>query len=275
MAQAAPKGATAASVWLFTGPHVVIVQRIAGPMQPVVWVGVLVIPTLRSEFVAALPRPKVGHMKNHILAKRFAASLLATALFSSLSADISIASAEDGSTPAADPRLAMITALEALGPHPSLGDQANVFARLIGTWGVEYTDFSQDGKETHRSGELIIGWVLDGRGIQDVWIVDPSGARKEREVYTDVRYFDPKTRTWPAIFVDPEHASVAKFTGTAVGDDRIVLVTQDFADKETRWSVNDLRPNSFVWREEESSDGGKTWRLQAQHQMKRRSEAAP
>ena len=53
-----------------------------------------------------------------------------------------------------------------------------------------------------------------------------------------------------------------------------MLATQDFDDKESRWSANDLRPNSFVWREEESSDGGKTWRLQAQHQMQRRSEAS-
>jgi hypothetical protein len=215
-------------------------------------------------------------MKNHIFTQRFAAGVLAAALFSSLSPGISIAApAQAGDTPASDPRLDMVTALEALDPHPSLGDQAKVFGRLIGTWNVEYTDFSKDGKQMHRSGELIVGWVLDGRAIQDLWIVDPSGTREEREVYTDVRYFDPKSRTWPAIFFDPEHASVARFTGGAVGDDRIVLDTQDFADKETRWSVNEIRPNSFVWREEESSDGGKTWELLAQHQMKRRGAAPP
>ncbi|HWZ63599.1 MAG TPA: hypothetical protein VNX02_11290 [Steroidobacteraceae bacterium] len=215
-------------------------------------------------------------MKNQILAQRLAAGWLAAALLSSLSLGTSIAApARAGNPPATDPRLDMVTALEALGPHSSLGDQAKVFGRLIGTWEVEYTDFSKAGKVTHRSGELIIGWIMDGRAIQDLWIVDPSGTRKEREVYTDVRYFDPRSRTWPAIFIDPEHASVAKFTGGAVGDDRIVLETQDFDNKETRWSANDIRPNSFVWREEESSDGGQTWRLQAQHQMKRRRAAQP
>jgi hypothetical protein len=117
------------------------------------------------------------------------------------------APAKAGDTPASDPRLDMVTALEALGPHPSLGDQAKVFGRLVGTWDVEYTDFAKDGKVIHRSGELIVGWVMDGRVIRDLWIVDPSGTRKEREVYTDVRYFDPKSRTSPAIFIDPEHAS--------------------------------------------------------------------
>jgi hypothetical protein len=207
-------------------------------------------------------------MNTHILTQRVAAGWLAAALFCSIAAP-----ANAGDTPIADPRLDMVTALEALGPLASLGDQAKVFGRLVGTWQVEYSDFSKDGKVTHRSGELIVGWIMDGRAIQDLWIVDPTGTRKEREVYTDVRYFDPKSRTWPAVFVDPEHASVARFTGGSVGDDRIVLETQDFGDNETRWSANDIRPDSFVWREEESSDGGKTWRLLAQHQMKRRGEA--
>jgi hypothetical protein len=164
----------------------------------------------------------------------------------------------------------MVTALKALGPHPSLGDQADVFGRLVGTWDVEYTDFSKDGKITHRTGEFIVGWIMDGRVIQDFWIVYPSGTRKDREVYTDLRYYDPKSRTWPSTVIDPEHASVASFAGGAVGD-RIVLNTKDFGGADTRWSINNLRADSFVWREEESLDGGKTWRLSAEHHMKRRA----
>jgi hypothetical protein len=77
---------------------------------------------------------------------------------------------------ATDPRLDMVTALQARGPHPSLADRAKVLDRVIGTWDVEYTDFSKDGKVTHRSGEFIVGWVMDGRAIQDFGIVYPSGA---------------------------------------------------------------------------------------------------
>ena len=38
---------------------------------------------------------------------------------------------------ARDPRLDMVTSLQAMEPHPSLGDQAKVFGRLVGTWDVE------------------------------------------------------------------------------------------------------------------------------------------
>ena len=169
----------------------------------------------------------------------------------------------------------MVTALQSRGPNPALGDQAKVYDRLVGTWDVAYTDFSKDGKVTHRSGEFIVGWVMDGRAVQDFWIVYPSGARKEREVYTDLRYYDSKSRTWPSTFIDVEHASIARFTGGAVGGDRIVLETLDFDGTDTRWSINDLRPDTFVWREEESLDGGKSWRLTAEHHMKRRGAVPP
>ena len=161
---------------------------------------------------------------------------------------------------ATDPRLGLVTELNATGPHPALGDQAEVVGRLVGTWDVEYTNFAKDGKATHRTGEFIVGWVMDGRAIQDLWIVHPSGTRKDREVYSDLRWFDVKSRAWHAAFLDPEHSSLARFTGVPVGHDRFVLETQDFGE-QTRWSANDIRPDSFVWREESSSDGGKTWRL--------------
>jgi hypothetical protein len=178
-----------------------------------------------------------------------------------------------GSAPAADPPRDLFAALEAPRPSPLLGDQAQALGRVVGTWDVEYTDFAKDGTATHRTGEFIVGWVMDGHAIQDLWIVNPSGKRKDREVYTDLHYFDSQTRTWHATFFDPEHGSVARFTGGPVGEDRFVLETQDLGSPQTRWSFNDIRRDSFVWRDEASSDGGKTWRLQAEYRMTRRGPA--
>jgi len=215
-------------------------------------------------------------MRISLITRWFALWLLASFCLSGVSLSIGASTnGKPGDAVATDPRLDLVTAIEAKSPHPSLGDQAKIFDRLVGTWDVEYSDFSKDGKVTQRSGEFIVGWVMDGRAIQDFWIVYPSGARKDREVYTDLRYYDPKSGTWAAAFIDPEHASVARFTGHAVGDDRLVVETRDFDGTDTRWSINEIRADSFVWREEESLDGGKTWRLLAEHHMKRRGAARP
>jgi hypothetical protein len=207
--------------------------------------------------------------------KKHHAAWLVAGLLSSLSACSRVAASEkDGNAPAIDPRLRLVSELNATSPHPSLGDQAEVVGRLVGTWDVEYTQFAKDGKATHRTGEFIVGWVMDGRAIQDLWIVNPSATRKDREVYTDLHWFDAKSREWRSAFVDPEHGSVARFTGGPVGHDRFVLETQDFGSEQTRWSANDIRPDSLVWRDEASSDGGETWKLRAEYKMKRRG-AAP
>ena len=205
--------------------------------------------------------------------KRSTVWLLTVLALTTLGAGAAAAAEGDPGLPA-DPRLDMIARLLAPGPHPSLGKPAEVFGRLVGTWDVEYADVSKDGKVLHRTGELVIGWVLDGRAIQDIWVVNPWGSHTEREVFTDVRYFDPKSGTWPAIFVDPQAASVARFTGGAVGDDRIVLDSPDLGHEHTRWSFNEIRPDAFSFRDEASDDGGKSWRLQSDYHMKRRGAVA-
>ena len=185
------------------------------------------------------------------------------------------ATGKAGNAAAADPRFDMVTALRAMGPHPSLGDQAKDFGRFVGTWDGEYNEFSKDGKTARSSGEWIFGWVMDGRAIQDLFIIHPSEAHKEGFIGTTLRYFDPKSRTWSVSFIDPEDDVVETLTGGAVGDDRIVLLSQNTDGKESRWSFEDIRPDSWVFRDERSSDGGKTWRLREVDHLKRRGEAPP
>lgn len=211
-------------------------------------------------------------MRNNIFARWPNVWLLAGALLSWASLGIGggAATKKALTAPMTDPRLDMVTALPAMGPHPSLGDQAKVFGRFVGTWDGEYTEFSKDGTATHSSGEWIFGWVMDGRAIQDLFIIHPSAAHQEGFVGTSLRYFDPKSGTWSVTFVDPENNSVATLTGGAVGDNRIVLHKQNADGRETRWSFDDIRPDSWVFRDEETRDGGKTWRLREEDHMMRR-----
>jgi hypothetical protein len=216
-------------------------------------------------------------MKKGTFTKLFAVRLLASVvlLWVSLGITSAAATGKAENAPATDPRLDMVTALQATGPHPSLGDQAKDFGRFVGTWDGEYNEFSKDGKATRSSGEWIFGWVMDGRAIQDLFIIHPSAAHKEGFIGTTLRYFDPKSGTWSVTFIDPENGAVETLTGIAVGDDRIMLLSQNTDGKQSRWSFDDIRPDSWIFRDERSGDGGKTWQLQEEDHMKRRGVAPP
>ena len=208
--------------------------------------------------------------------KHYAVWLLASGFLVWVSLIIGGAAATGRSTtePATDPRLDMVAILQAMGPHPSLGEQAEVFGRFVGVWDGEYTEFSKDGKTTHSSGEWTFGWVMDGRAMEDLFIIHPSAVRKERYIGTTLRYFDPKSATWSVTFVDPENGAVETLSGGAVGDDRIVLHSGSTDGRKSRWSFDQIRADSWVFRDEVSSDGGTTWRLREEDHMKRRG-AAP
>jgi hypothetical protein len=172
-----------------------------------------------------------------------------------------------------DPRRDMITTLEARGPHSSIRDQAQTFDRFVGTWDCDYASFKEDGTTKHAKGEVIFGWVLDGRAVQDIWIWRDKDSSGERELGTTVRFFDPKIGKWRIIWIDPVSPAIKLLTGGAVGD-RIVLEGKADDSVSMRWSFNEIRNDSFIWRGEKSRDDGKTWRLTDEYHLKRRS-AAP
>jgi len=175
------------------------------------------------------------------------------------------------SAPTSDPRRDMIKALEAPGPHPSLGDQARVFDRIAGTWDCDYSFHLDNGTVRHSKGELLVGWILDGRAVQDLFITYPANGEKERRIGTTIRFFDTALKQWRIVFISPQFNYVVTVQGGLEGD-RIVLRGTDSTDgAPIRWSFNDIKPDSFVWRGEKSRDGGKTWKMEEEHHMNRRS----
>lgn len=164
----------------------------------------------------------------------------------------------------------MIDALSAIAPHPSLGEEAHVFDRFIGTWDCDYTRHLDDGSTRHAKGELEFGWILDGRAIQDIWISYPTEAGKPRDIGTTVRFLDTRSKLWRVIFVNPTYGALMDMKGGQEGD-RIVLRGVDDDGTMLRWSFNDITAEKFTWRGEKSRDGGKTWELEEEHHMTRRT----
>lgn len=165
----------------------------------------------------------------------------------------------------------MIRALGADGPHPSLGEQAQVFDRFVGTWNADYTNFAPDGAVLERStGQVLFGWILDGRAVQDIWTWE-SGDASQAGSGTTIRYFDTAAGVWQVIWILPQSGLFLTLRGGMVGD-RIVLEGENADGSRRRWSFNDIGPDAFTWRGERSEDAGSTWHPNAEYRMTRAAE---
>src|SRR5215469_482545 len=141
---------------------------------------------------------------------------------------------------------------------------AAVYDWLIGDWEVEVHDY-EDGREYVSRGEWHFSWVLEGRAIQDVWIVPTRTERNEQTAPNHNRYgttrriYDPKINAWRVFWFNPVTQDRAELIGRRIGD---TIVQQSISDEPfNRWIFEDLKANSFVWRGESSNDGGKSWQL--------------
>ena len=167
-------------------------------------------------------------------------------------------------------RAAMIRVLGSANPNPSLGEEAQTFDRLIGSWDADFSFPQADGTVRHKKGELHFGWVMDGHAIQDLWIGYPTGEQKERTIGTTFRFFDTKLKQWRIVFINPQFNYVVTTQGGREGD-RIVLRGSDSDGLPIRWTFREIMPQSFHWTGEKSHDGGNTWVLEEDHHMKRRA----
>lgn len=167
------------------------------------------------------------------------------------------------------PHDTMLSVLGASGPHPSLGADARAFDQLVGQWDADFTFYDSAGAVRHKQGEVLFGWVLDGNAVQDVWITYPAAGERERRIGTTIRMFDKSTGQWRIVFAQPQFDYIVTAQGRAEGN-RIVLNGRDADSLPFRWSFNDVTKDSFVWRGEKSFDGGKSWKLEEEHHMRRR-----
>jgi hypothetical protein len=104
--------------------------------------------------------------------------------------------------------------------------------------------------------------VLEGRAIQDVWIL-PGVFHG-----TTLRVYDPRSNAWHILWSDPLHQYYSRQVGRPEGRD-IVQIGRNDSGELTRWSFRDITPDSFRWLGERSTDDGATWQLQAEFHARR------
>ena len=147
--------------------------------------------------------------------------------------------------------------LHANGADPEHAEALQLYGRFVGDWDSEIVAHGPDGARHHAQGEIHFGWILEGRAIQDVWILPGVFYG------TTLRVYDPNIDAWHILWSDPVRQFYSRQIGRAQGDDIVQLGTND-AGEAVRWSFTAITPVSFRWTGERSRDDEKTWQLQAE-----------
>jgi hypothetical protein len=152
-------------------------------------------------------------------------------------------------------------ALHATGPAPERAENLQLYGWLIGSWTMDAVVTKEDGSKYTGPGEIHFGWVLEGRAIQDVWIL-PGLFHG-----TTLRVYDPKLDAWHILWSDPLHQVYRRQLGRKAGADIVQQGTDD-AGVPVRWSFVDITPDSFRWLGERLPNG-KDRELQAEFRARR------
>ena len=159
--------------------------------------------------------------------------------------------------------------LHADGPASDRKEVLNLYGQFIGDWNTEIATYSPDGARHQGQGEIHFGWILQGRAIQDVWMIprlrdrraDSPAMPVSGNFYgTTIRAYDPELNAWHIYWIDPVTNSYYQQIGRKQGADIVqegTLPTGEF----TRWSFTEIKADSFHWKGEVSTDKGVTWHL--------------
>ena len=165
---------------------------------------------------------------------------------------------------------AFVDVLSANGPAHDRVEKMKLYGQFIGSWQTDVVAYEPDGTRHTGHGEIHFGWVLEGRAIQDVWMIP---RRSERNVDapvmpvagnwygTTLRVYDPSLDAWHIFWIDPATQFFTRQLGRARGED-IVQEGTDSGGAPMRWSFTQIKPDSFHWLGEHSPDGGANWQRQ-------------
>lgn len=149
--------------------------------------------------------------------------------------------------------------LEAAAPDPQFARELMLYGQFVGSWEIVSTWIKGNGELTSAQGEWHFGWILGGRGVQDVLFRKNS---PPRTYGTTLRCYEPGTQIWHITWMQPHGAEYVHLTGKQVGDRIVQEGAGSDPSRRERWSFTQIQPNSFLWLGEASFDAGATWTLE-------------
>jgi hypothetical protein len=126
-------------------------------------------------------------------------------------------------------------------------EEKDYFGSLVGEWDFDWTDRIGTKEERHVKGEWIFSRILDGMGIQDVFICPSRKERRTRhepdeEYGTTLRIYNPATGNWEICYCCPGEYTRLEAVKEA---DKIVLTEKEHG--RMKWIFSEIEENSFHW----------------------------
>ena len=165
--------------------------------------------------------------------------------------------------------------LAAPGRASDIPESADVYGWLVGSWELDVrTYWAKDVSGRGLKGEAHFGWALEGRAIQDVWIMPRIADRtsqldKALNMYgTTLRVWDPTIQAWQITWTNPAGDHHERQIGRRIGNDIVQLGTRPDGTT-TRWMFSDITRDSFHWTGGALNPDGRTWTLEGEFLGKR------
>ncbi|HEU4733581.1 MAG TPA: hypothetical protein VFT22_37060 [Kofleriaceae bacterium] len=155
-------------------------------------------------------------------------------------------------------------ALVSPGRSPEIPDALDVYGWLVGSWELEvrcYAGVDVAGRGLRS--EVHAAWVLEGRAVQDTWIMPPRGARAgtdpgQNTYGTTLRCWDPTIQAWRIAWSNPARSHYEQQIGRWHGKDIVQLGVRPNGTT-TRWMFTEITPSSFHWLGDVLAADGRTW----------------
>jgi hypothetical protein len=158
---------------------------------------------------------------------------------------------------------------------PEIPESADVYGWLIGSWELDVLHYAAvDVAPLGIKGEVHFGWVLEGRAVQDVWIMPRISERRTgmpvaNNMYgTTLRVWDASIQGWRITWINPVTGHREEQVGRRVGKD-IVQLGSRVNGVATRWRFTEITPESFHWIGESLNPDGMTWKLEGEFRARR------
>ena len=154
-------------------------------------------------------------------------------------------------------------------------ESADVYGWLVGSWELDVVHYkAQDVKGQGLKAEAHFSWVLEGRAVQDVWIMPRQTERSANDdlsmnMYgTTLRSWDPAIEAWRIAWTNPAHNHREQQIGRRVGGDIVQIGTRPDGTV-TRWRFTDITLDSFHWIGEALGPDGARWQLEGEFLARR------